>query len=430
MSKNNYDENNSKKLSNYCTHGIRRKIMRKKILSSFKLLSTLLLISTLLATTSYALQSQEEWDTAFSRKFVSQDPMLGDPGASPGEEYAWQGSYWVRAYVSMANAFNDTKYLDKAVKLIDVMFYYRDDARQARGAINMNTDYYQVNAPLYYLKNPQIAAPSWRRIWSDQRRIEVLLDGMITQSIMRFVDSVLSNPKFAAYQAKANSYVVKVKETVDIWDDSFAYDRYGAPGSYWYPRADGSGLTSTDVPFNHSATMGTTLLLLDKFYGGNTEYGKKALAVLNYWKQSRREVSENAYDWNYYFSRTGGEDVGHGHIDIGFIFMAHRFGLVTDNEMQLIANTLKFKVYLGSGVVANYLDGTSEGPGYWLGFDWIDLSKFDSRALEIAEEVYNTKYVYDRQARVFLGWADILRWKNQPNNAISPPKNLTIQPLN
>jgi hypothetical protein len=51
--------------------------------------------------------------------------------------------------------------------------------------------------------------------------------------------------------------------------------------------------------------MGTTLLLLDKFYGGNTEYGRKALAILDYWKQSRRTVSDNAYDWNYYFSRTG-----------------------------------------------------------------------------------------------------------------------------
>ncbi len=404
--------------------------MIKNIFPSFKLIATVLLISALLSTTSYAFQNQQEWDSAFSRKFVAQDPMLGDPGVSPGEEFAWQGSYWVRAYVSMANAFNDTKYLDKAVKLIDNMFYHRDDARAARGAINMGTDYYQVNAPLHYLKNPQVPAPSWRRTWSGQRRIEVLLDGMITQSIMRFVDSVYSKPQFISYQAKANSYVTKVKETVDIWDDSFAYNRNGAPGSYWYPQANGSGLTSTDVPFNHSATMGTTLLLLDNFYDGNTEYGKKALAILNYWKQSRREVSGNAYDWNYYFSRTSGEDVGHGHIDIGFINTAYRFGLVTDNEMQFLASTLKNKVYLGNGVVANYLNGSGEGPGYWVGFDWIDLNKFDPRALEIAEEVYNTKYLNDRQARVFLGWADIIRWKNQSSTVITPPQNLIIQAMN
>jgi len=371
---------------------------------------------------SYAIENKVEWDSAF----YSKDPLLNDLGDYPGDEYAWHGHYWLRAYVSMAQTYNDTSYLDKAVKLIDTMFYYRDDVRKSRGEFNIMDSPY-VSAPQYYINNRSKAAPGWSRLWDNERRIEVITDGQIVQAIMRFVDLVHSNSDFSAYRDKANEYIPKVEETVSLHDSSFVYNRYSdVPGSYYFPRTDGTGLYSTDVPFNQSATMGVALLLLDKSKGGGTEYVNKAKAILGYWKMHRREVDDQAYDWNYYLRDSTDEDVNHGHIDLSFINMAYKSGLVSSSEMVKLANTLTKKMYKGDGSVSNYVDGSGSEDNLPVGFDWIDLTEFDPDVLNIAKEVYAKNYSPPTWSRPFLGWAEILRWAAQLKKPI-PPKGLRIK---
>jgi hypothetical protein len=83
-----------------------------------------------------AIESRSQWDEAFRLAHPAQDPCLADPGEYPGDLYAWHGHYWIRAYLSMADTYGDTKYLDKAVALIDRMLFYRDDARHSRGELD------------------------------------------------------------------------------------------------------------------------------------------------------------------------------------------------------------------------------------------------------------------------------------------------------
>ena len=365
------------------------------------------------AGSSHAIETQSQWDKAFRSACPDRDPGLEDPGNFPGEAFAWQGHYWIRAYVAMADAYGDKKYLDKAVVLIDHMLNHRDDARSSRGELDVRAAPYGT-APLHYLNHRGEAAPGWRKYWNGEIRVDVVTDGMITQAIMRFVDLVIHSPRFPGYRAKAGTYLSRVEETVAAWDDSFAYGRDNVPGSWWYPTKRGTGLSGTEVPFNQSAAMASTLLLLDKAKGGVPEYRKKAGAVLDFWRMKRRSVSgDTCYEWNYYLlhKEYGVEDTTHSHIDMSFFNIAFQRGLMTDEEMNRLANTFTGKIYKGDGNVAGYVDGSGSGDGFNAGFDWIDLARVNPGILDIAREVYTRHYLKPTWARPFLGWAEILRWK-------------------
>lgn len=377
--------------------------------------------------TSHAIETKSQWDEAFRSVNPDRDPYLEDPGNFPAEGFAWHGHYWIRAYVTMADVYGDAKYLNKAVALIDHMLYHRDDARSSRGELNVRAAPYGT-APLHYFNHRGEAAPGWRWFWNGENRVDVVTDGMITQAIMRFVDLVIHSPRFPGYQAKARNYLSKVEETVSAWDDSFVYDRYNVPGSYWYPTKGGAYLSATEVPFNQSAVMAATLLLLDKAKGGVPEYRKKAKAVLDFWRMKRRSVSGDAcYEWNYYLlhKEFGVEDITHSHMDMSFFTIAFQRGLMTDEEMKRLANTFTKKIYKGNGNIANYIDGSGSGDGYNAGFDWIDLTPFSPDILDIAAEVFRRHYLKPMWARPFLGWAEILRWKSTVKKKPSIKKGKT-----
>jgi hypothetical protein len=315
----------------------------------------------------------------------------------------------------MAQTYGDTKYLADAVTLIDRMLYFRDDARHSRSELDMRSFPY-LSAPPSFLSRRGRPAPGWRRKWQGDSRVEVVTDGMITQAIMRFVALVHDDPRFSAYRGKAAEYTARVEETVSMWDETFAYDRFGVPGSYWFPQTDGTpGLSSTEVPFNQSAVMAATLLLLDRVKGGVAEYRRKAAAVLDFWRRKRREErveGYTVYNWNYYLRTReyGVEDLSHSHMDLSFFIAANRSGILSVGEMRLLANTLTRRIHRGGSRVAGYVDGTGFGDGYNVALDWIDLAQVDPQALSLATGVFRPNYAIPTWSRPLLGWAEILRW--------------------
>jgi hypothetical protein len=315
--------------------------------------------------------------------------------------------------------------MDKAVRLIDFIFQHTDRARIARGELSILKEPY-YSAPLYYLNHREQAAPGWRILaFGTQWRIQTLDDGQITSAILRFVDLVWSDIRFSAYRLKSQQYIAKVENIVNTHNDLFAYNRFeNIPGSYYYPNVNGQDLYSGAIPFNQSATMGVSLLLLDKVKGGVTEYRRKAAAILAYFKRHLRLKTNNSYDWDYNpqhptsgDTQTGNEDVNHAHIDLGFLILAYQMGLdLNAEDMRRFANTLTKNIYLGDGELAWSVDGAEmdSEKNYWpVGFDWIDLSEFDPRVLDIAKEVYRKHYSKPTWSRPFLGWAEILRWSSK-----------------
>lgn len=374
---------------------------------------------------SYSLQTKDEWDAALKNS----DSFLGNPGRYPGDVFAWKGHYLLRAYVRMASTYGESEYLDKAVGLIDHMFYHRDDARAARGELDIRMHPYDM-APTYYLNHRETAAPGWRREF-DGDRIEVVTDGMITYAIMQFVDLAYTDPRFSGYKAKAKSYVAKVRETVNMHNSSFVYNRFPEiPGAYYWPARDGSRLYSTPLPVNQNGIMASTLLLLGYIEGDVPEYRKKAEAVLDYWKMHVRLTTDGEYLWDYRIGKTGVEDFNHGHIDMIFFRTAYRYGLLKDEDMQRLANTFVQKVYQGNGDIAKKVDGSGglDNTPHEAGYDWIELTQFDGRVLGMVEEVYNKYYPRPTWARPLLGWAELLRWSKLVIDGNPPrrPENVRL----
>ena len=370
-----------------------------------------------------AIENQRQWDAAFKSRYGDSRPLLDIMRANEAGEFAWQAHYWIRAYVSMAQASGETKYLDDAVALIDFVLSYRDDARQARGEIDLLSQPYFI-APLYYLNHRNQAAPGWRVFAFDREwRVQTLDDGQITQAIMRFADLTFSDERFLAYQTVAAAYIARVEETVNAHNSLFVMNRFDdVPGSYYYPNPNGTGLYTGAVPFNHSATMGATLLLLDKVKGGVPEYRSKAEALLAYFKQHLRPAINNAYDWDYHLhdplvisdAGSSDQDLNHAHVDLGFLVLAYHCGLsLSRQEMERFASTLTNNIYRGNGELAWSVNGIASDSKkrYWsVAFNWIDLAEFDHQVFDIAREVYRKHYATPTWAQPFLGWAEILRW--------------------
>jgi hypothetical protein len=409
-----------------------RFITFKSFVSTFSLFMLLLWG---MSTPCHAIGSKKDWDSAFQSRYGTSTPLTGisiSRSTDLADLFSWDAHYWIRAYVSMAQTYGDPSYLDHAVKLIDFMFYNTDRNRQGRGQINVASEPYR-SAPLYFLTRPGTPAPGWRR-WAGEWRIQTLDDGQITQAIMRFVDLVYSDPRFPGYKTKAQQYLAACEEIVKNHDSLYVYNRSaGITGSYYYPRPDGTGLYSGAVPYNHSATMGTTLLLLDKVKGGVPEYRRKAEAILDYLKNSWR-LQNNRYVWDYHPQQPsvgGVEDFNHAHIDLSFVVLAYKRGLnLTRDDMRRFANTLN-QMYLGNGEITWKVDGTqtNTAKNYWpIGFDWIDLAEFDPAVLNIAKTVYAKHYPNPTWSRPFLGWAEILRWSAPApaTTQISAPRNLRI----
>ncbi len=375
------------------------------------------------------IATQQDWDDAFEHRYGVSEPYIDVTNGDEQGVFSWQAHYWVLAYVNMAIAFDDVKYLERAERLIDVMLSQRDDARHARGEIDVISEPY-FSAPMYYLKNRGVPAPGWRNLeYNNEVRVQTLNDGQITQAIMRFVDAVFSRPAFGAFFIKAEEYVQKVEETVQAHNTLFVFDRFeNIAGSYYYPNPDGSRLYSGGVPYNHNATMGVTLLLLNKVKGGVAEYRDKAEAIVAYFKNFVRLGAGGGYVWDYNLQKPAGgvEDFNHGHIDIGFLLLAHQEKFdVTELDLQRLTNTLTRQLYLGNGEFAWRVDGSdvNEKKNYLpAAIDWIGLASRNERALEIAEATFTKHYPQPYWSRPFLGWANILLWrKTIGEKDVTPP---------
>ncbi len=324
----------------------------------------------------------------------------------------------------MGKAFDECKYAQLAEELIDFMIDNRDDARNHRGEIDILQSPY-ISAPSVYIKNRKMAAPAWRTFDNHLNgwRLFMHENAQIVQAIMYFVEMVMSNDTFVKFRPKAKFYIAAVEQTVEAFDASFVYQRFPKiPGSYYYPSIDGHSLYNGAVEYNMNASMGTTLLLLDKAKGGVPEYRRKAEAIAGYFMAHVQLKSDDAYIWHYHpqkpwigLTSSGIEDFSHAHVDIGFHIMAYKCGLgFTRLDMQRFSNTLVKRIYLGDGELAWSVDGqeiNSIKKFSPIGFDWISLCEFNPEILSIAITVYKKHYPKPSWSWPFLGWANILYWK-------------------
>jgi len=351
-----------------------------------------------------AIGNQAAWDSKFSARYGTGGvPDLSSGAETPAqraEKFSWQGHYWVRAYVSMAKTYGDTKYLDKAVSSIDNWFAYQETSQGWGASIN----------------------PS-----------QMFLDtGVIAQAITVFSYEVWNDSRFTAYRPKADSYIAKLEPILHTYDAQWANNvtaYNGSPSFYVYSTcgADGKSVCSAAslVMYNQGATMVKALLLIDRIkrLKGQTPdagYLDKANKGAAYFKTFAR-LNGTAYVWDYGGARGSGiEDTSHGHLDLSHLVWAYQFGLggLTSTDMARLAGTARVILSsAGANDVSTRVDGTglagtNDYERVSIGYDWIDLVDYDQTLLDKVINVFNAHMSAPSSARFFFGWAEILRKKN------------------
>lgn len=323
-------------------------------------------------------------------------PML-DADDNTGEDYAWEGHYWLRTYLHFYRVTGDEKYLQWAIELANKTFYDTDQMRTLRNGVSEN-DY--TLAPKYLLNDRSLVAPGWKRPYGGSS-VSVLIDGMTLSAIMRLVDEIKSNANLDQYQSIADQYIDTAMEIVASHNSSYSETkRAGVAGSWYYVNPDNThenddGIYSVPLAYNHSMAMATTLVYLDKWLGGVDEYQAKIDNIIEFFLDGLRFNENGTCDWDYNFHYTEDlvrvEDVNHGHIDIGFLVVADEEGYFEDNAvMQCLASTASQNIAIGPGPLPAYVNGSGLGIYHEqiaFSYDWIDLAKYDdtipARAINI-----------------------------------------------
>ncbi|HEY8101675.1 MAG TPA: hypothetical protein VIF82_13070 [Burkholderiaceae bacterium] len=335
-----------------------------------------------------AIATQAAWDAKYDAQYGSSLPNT----SGGADDYAWQGHYWVRAYISMAKTYGDTKYLDTATRMIDFWLSHTDSP-QGWGA-NINPSQMSLDT------------------------------GVISEAISLFAYEVWKDPRFAAYRTKADSYVAKLEPILHSYDNQWVDNApyAGSPSFYVYATCGGICSSASLVMYNQGTVLAKPQLLIDRIKRlkgetPNAGYLYKADKVAAYFKTFAR-VNNNAYDWDYGGARGSGiEDTSHGHLDLQHLLWAKNFGLggLTNADMTLLVGTMKHILngQAGPGDVSHNVDGTGlPGDNYLrvsLGYDWIDLVDYDATLLDKTITMFNTYLQNPNSARFYLGWAEIQR---------------------
>ena len=346
-----------------------------------------------------AIATQAAWDAQWAAKYGATVPNL----SGDGQTFAWQGFYDVRAYVSMAETYGDTKYLDRAVTTINYWFDHTDGGPKGQG---------------------------WAYSYGQSQ--SMLDTGVIAQAIATFSYEVWKDSRFTAYRSTASSYIAKLEPMLHAYDSQWVTSApySGAPSDWVYDSCgSGSSLCSSAslVMYNQSATLAKSLLLISRIYQmrgltPDPEYLTKAAAVAAYFKTFATS-SGGAYAWSYGGARSAGngpEDISHGDLDLSLVNWAEHFGLgglnATDMQQLVGTENVIFDSGFGPDNVAFYVNGTTAASSYYapaIGWSWIDVTDFDSSGNLFGKTVkfFNAYPMTSNPAGYFLGWAEILRKK-------------------
>lgn len=345
------------------------------------------------------IATQAAWDAAWTAKYGTTIPNL----SGDGQTFAWQGYYDVRAYVSMAATYGDTKYLDRAVSTINYWLAHTDGGPKGQG---------------------------WGYSYGQSQ--SMLDTGVIAQAIAAFSYEVWKDSRFSAYRSIATGYIAKLEPMLHAYDAQWVSDApyAGAPSDWVYDTCGtGSSLCSSAslVMYNQSATLAKALLLIsriDQMEGVTPDpaYLTKATAVAAYFK-TFVTTNGTAYSWSYGGARVSGngpEDISHGDLDLSLVNWAEHFGLggLTAADMKQLVGTESaiFNGGSNSSNVAFYVDGTGIADSYYMpavGWSWIDVTDFDSTISLYNKTVtfFNSYPMTSNPDGYFLGWAEILRKK-------------------
>ncbi|GLP96027.1 hypothetical protein [Paraferrimonas sedimenticola] len=368
------------------------------------------------------VKTQQDWDDAFNTMYPAHKPVMNiDVGDDTGR-FAWEAPVWLKAYVTMAETFNDPKYIEWAVELVDHLFNYTDEMRAARGEINLVEDGYW-QAPKYYMNNYGQPVPGWRHYnprngknW----RVQALQDGRILSGVMVVVDYIKRH-QIESLMDKANGYMAHAKRIVDSHDTSYSETKQSdVAGSYYYPNSNSetndNGLSSRPIPFNHNLSQAFVQMYLDKWSDGEPVYHHRVQALTTFFSDKLEYQSDGSCTWRYQHHSqnpdTKAEDLNHGDIDIEFVAAAYAEGVISDDlMMRCITKTFTERMYQDKSY-SDLVDGTGVAKGAHQvnsGWHWVRLTQFDKRVQQNVLDTMNQHAPTLTWYGTYLSWANMLK---------------------
>lgn len=348
-------------------------------------------------TVTPAIATKQAWDSKFSSAGYSITKLPEVDGKKSG--MAWHGSYWLRAYTSMAQTYGDTKYLDWAVRTIDYFF-------------------------------SQSVNVGWI---AEKGGGDTLLEtGVIANSIAQFSNLVWRDVRFAAYRDKADAYNAKLVPILKSYDRQWVDNAPfpGAPSFYVYMCGEVPCGKNSLLMYNQGAVMADAMLRVTdwqklKGQAPDKDFINKADKAAAYFK-TFATLTNGAYVWKYVGARNDKnanqdvEDINHGHIDVRLLINAYQHGLGGINAADLVSLGKTLTSFIGDGSVWYRVDGTGsinlgkQPLNAWdrvpIAMDWIDLAADNPNLFDKVVETFDKNKLHQENgSRFFLGMAEILR---------------------
>ncbi len=299
--------------------------------------------------------------------------------------YPWGESYIMMSFVEMYKATRDLFFLDKMVQHADAVFANRDDVK---GRVDM-------------IRNkimPAWGSGTYGVTWF----VYLSHNGMISYPIAAFCRIVLEDPELhPRYQTKANEYLVKIRQTLDCFDDNWR--EVGDRGYYLSPHVSGI------PPFNGMIALGRAIIEA-WLASGDAKYLNRAERLSRYLKSHLRIGAHDSYNWYYGEDYPTPEDISHGAIEADFAALAYRNGIVfTRQDIERFARTLVDVVQQPDGTMARCVDGSGSDPAMRTATSrWTDMTQVDSRVYDLAYKICITEGLPSSGQ---VGYAKIMKWK-------------------
>lgn len=300
--------------------------------------------------------------------------------------YPWGESYILMSFVEMYKATRDTFFLDKMVQHCNAVFANRDDVK---GRVDV-------------IRNRIM--PAWGSgTYGETWFCYLSHNGMISYPIAAFCRVVLEDPELhPTYKAKADEYLVKIKQTLDSFDDNWRV--VDDKGYYLSPHIVGK-----IPPFNGMIALGRATIEV-WLASGESKYLIRAERLARYLKSHLRIGAHDSYNWYYGEDYPTPEDISHGAIESDFATLAFRNGIVfTQQDIERFARTLVDVIQQPDGRIARYVDGSGDDLSIRTAVSrWTDMAQVDSRVYDLAYQICITEGLPSSGQ---VGYAKLMKWK-------------------
>lgn len=206
-----------------------------------------------------------------------------------GEPFCWNSAVGITSFITAYQAYDDTKWLDEAVKYYD------------------------------WLISKMESAPDGYKGWvgpypgeEDKVDLDCLVgDGILMKEFLRFAEVVLSDPALKVkYEAKAKEYIeLAKKHYIEKWDKRGTYNEYVTGAGYsdsdqYIDQKTKQWKTIRSMKLNHPFNkQNVAALVALRIYRITKEgfYRDKAEKIFTIFKSRFRYFEkENRYVWNYW----------------------------------------------------------------------------------------------------------------------------------